>query len=496
MLPAYYHIKVCNGVIQFISETDDKCSVIDIEGKKTTYKYCKVLPSFVDSHCHFHGLGMILNGLLLNSCKSAEECAQLAYHSPAYRGDWIFGLGWNQSLWSNKEYPSREILDKLFPDKPVFLKRIDAHAAWLNSEALRRLNIDSKSYSPPGGEILKDRFGNPTGILIDEAMFQAEKKIPQFTFEQLKSQIETSQKELAKTGITEVHDMDFEPDFLEMFQHMEQNQDLYIKSKAYFRAQNQEYQSYNLDTNSNKYFKIVGVKFFMDGALGSHGAALFDKYKDANSKGILILDKDTLLDKIKRVADSNLHVAAHAIGDKAVHTVLSVYNKISDEYKNLHFRVEHVQIMRKEDIGLFKKENLVASLQPIHYYTDIDNILEDRLNRDQLQSAYLWNTFLESGIPVIAGSDFPIESHKPQKGILAFTRRLSPNGNIISAGEQLSLSNAIDAYTISPRKLFKEKVFTKGAQADFIIVNDYEKQSNPFFQIIATYSDGKVIHTA
>ncbi len=454
------------------------------------------MPSFVDSHCHFHGLGMILNGLLLSSCNSSEECAQLAYNSPSYRGDWIFGIGWNQSIWLDKSYPDKYILDKYFPNTPVFLKRIDAHAAWLNSKALELLNITSDSVSPVGGEIFKDLNGSPSGILLDEAMFQAEKQIPQFTFDQLKSQVLRSQKELAAVGITEVHDMDFEPDFLDMFQNMEKSGDLYIKSKAYFRAQNEEFLNYNLDTSQNEYFKIVGVKFFMDGALGSHGASLSDFYKDKNTKGILILDSNKLADKVKKAVDLNLNIAAHAIGDCAVSNTLTAFADIANENPNLHFRVEHVQLLTESDIILFRKPNVIASLQPVHYYSDIDNILSDRLNQDQLKKAYLWNSLLRNEITVLGGSDFPIESHNPQLGIQAFTQRISPNGNILLPEEEISFENAINAYTIAPRKLFKEKVFISGASADFIVIDDSNKSNNPFFEIISTYSNGKVIHTS
>ncbi len=494
MLPDYYHIKISGNKIVGIQQSDS-ISIVESETEKKVYNNCKILPSFVDSHCHLHGLGMILTGLLLNTCKSAEECAKLTYQSPSYRGDWIFGLGWNQSLWEDKSYPTKDILDIHFKDVPVFLKRIDAHAAWLNSKALELLNITKDTHSPKGGEILKSADGNPTGILLDEAMFQAEKKIPQFTYEQLRNQVLRSQRELAAVGVTEVHDMDFEPDFLEMFHHLEQNNDLYVKSKAYFRAQNDNFLDYDLDTSANHYFKIVGVKYFLDGALGSHGAALKNTYKDKDSEGLLILNKEEFLQKIKMATGHNLNIAAHAIGDRAVSTALNAYKEISDQFPDLHFRVEHLQLVDKKELHFLSAPNIVASVQPIHYYSDLDNILIQRLNAFQLEGAYLWNTLLQNRVNLLAGSDFPIEHHNPQLGLLAFTNRTTSRGNTLLPNEEISLNSAISAYTTAPRNLFKEKVLEYGARADFIIVDDNDKSQSPFFSIIATYSEGKVIHT-
>ncbi len=492
MTPEFYHIKIKNGIIDSICQIEE-CSIVETEYSKKIYNGCKILPSFVDSHCHFHGLGLILNGLMLNECISAEECAALAYTRPAFRDNWIFGIGWNQSLWENKSYPNKRILDKLFPDVPVFLKRIDAHTAWLNSKALNILNITSASSSPKGGEIQKDEIGEPTGILIDEAMFRAESQIPQFTYEQLRSQVIRSQQELAKVGVTEVHDMDFEPDFLPMFQKMEQNSELFIKSKTYFRAQNEEYLDFNLDTSGNRYFNIVGVKFFLDGALGSHGAALFDDYKDYASNGFLILDEEQFYNKALRAAKSGWNIATHAIGDKAVSTALRVYNKLAPKFPPLHFRVEHVQLIAKEDINLFEDNNIIPSLQPVHYYSDLDTILHERLERKQLSNAYLWKTYFDKNLNVIAGSDFPIESYDPQSGIIAFTNRTTPTGNCLLPKEEINLESAIESYTINPRKLFGEKVLICGANADFIVIDDRTPPNDQLFQIIATYNSGKLI---
>ncbi len=495
MIPHFYHIKIKNGLIDSICRIEE-CSIVETEHSKNIYNGCKILPSFVDSHCHFHGLGLILNGLMLNKCRSAEECAALAYTCPDYRDDWIFGIGWNQSLWNNKSYPNKRLLDKLFPDTPVFLKRIDAHTAWLNSRALNILNITSASSSPKGGEIQKDENGDPTGILIDEAMFHAESHIPQFTYEQLRSQVIRSQQELAKVGVTEVHDMDLEPDFFPMFQKMEQNSELYIKSKTYFRAQNEEYLDFNLDTSGNKYFNIVGVKFFLDGALGSHGAALFDNYKDYDSNGFLILEEDQLYTKVIQAAKLGLNIATHAIGDKAVSTALKVYNKLAPKFPTQHFRVEHVQLITKQDINLFKFDNIIPSLQPVHYYSDLDTILYERLEQNQLSNAYLWKTYFDKNLNVIAGSDFPIESYDPQSGMIAFTNRTTSKGKCLLPQEEINLDSAIEAYTINPRKLFGEEVLICGANADFIVIDDRESSKDQLFQIMATYNSGKLIFSA
>jgi predicted amidohydrolase YtcJ len=495
LLPRFLHIIIRDGLIAEIRETENS-SVIEVNGNKTVYPNFKIMPSFVDSHCHFHGLGLVLQGLTLNNCQSAEECAYKAYISPSFRGDWIFGLGWNKSIWKNNQFPHKSILDSVIPDVPVFLKNVDAHAAWLNSKALNLLNITANSLSPEGGEILKDSEGEPTGILLDRAMWDAEAQIPQFTYEQFASQIERSQSELAKVGITEVHDMDLETEFIPMMQKLENSNKLYIKSRAYFRVNSLNFIDDFIQTKNNRFFKIAGIKLFMDGALGSCGAALSTRYLNSDSEGLIFHNPDYYHEVISEAVKHKLNIATHAIGDRAVSMILEIYKEYAKSNPDLHFRIEHLQLLKETDLRKWLEKNIIPSVQPLHYYSDLDSVFFDRIAPESIDYAYPWKTLLDKNLRLISGSDFPIDQHNPQLGIKAYLNRLTPKSQVLNPSEAISFSEAIASYTVSPRALFYTHPLSIGSPADFIVLNEDHSDKNNFFEIIATYSSGtKIFHT-
>ncbi len=407
-----------------------------------------VISGFRDAHCHIWGLGIKFLELDLSGLSSLEECINKISVSKPNRGNWIIGRGWNQELWMPPIFPNKEVLDKIFPDNPVALKRVDGHSLWVNSKALDLAGITINSTNLSGGEIIRDNRNFPTGILVDNAMNLVENIIPPYTSNQLKSLINCGIIEAKKVGLTSLYDMDVNPVQISIFNELADNSELDIRVKSYLSAQNDEYLHQNVKPFTNNNLEVVGVKFYIDGALGSRGAALLESYSDdLTNYGLLLIDEETLFHKAEIAINRGFEIATHAIGDRANRLLINVYEKLRKKYPDAILKAEHSQIINENDIQRFANSNVVASVQPIHCVSDAEMALK-RLGSDRCQkNAYLWNTLLKSNIEIIAGSDFPIESHNPIVGIEAFVNRLSLATNQpFFPNESINLESAIQAY--------------------------------------------------
>lgn len=497
MLPIQATIEIKNNKILKINQNSNGVTIHN-NGEIYNYPNAYALPGFVDSHCHIWGLGLTMLGMPISEAKSAEETVSIIAKYKKMRGNWIFGRGWNQELWKNTSYPDKTILDDYFPDTPVLLTRIDGHADWVNSKALELSNINKNTPNPDGGEILKDKYGEPTGILIDNAMQLAEKHLPHYSINQLEEMIITSLNECITKGLTELHDMDVSPVQINIFKKLDDKGDLTLKVRSYVSAQNDQWIRDDVKPYYGNNFSVVGIKFFADGALGSHGAALLEPYKDKEiSKGLILLDKEIFIDRASKGIEAGFHIATHAIGDAAVRFVLDAYEILRNKYPNAVLRIEHSQMIHPDDIKRFKELEIIAAVQPIHCISDAATMAEPRLGAERCKYSYLWKTLIENNVQILGSSDFPIESHNPLTGIDAFINRI-PKGKSYSwfPDEKISIINAIESYNYQPHKLFNEKKgkIEKDYIADIIILknNNFTYGEN---EIIATFVNGKCIFT-
>src|SRR3989339_30147 len=462
--------------IESIDENPGSLIIIN-ENTQSEFINAWAYPGFSDCHGHVAALGSKLNELDLSKCRSAEECIEWSLLNPKYRGIWLTGRGWNEELWDDKKFPDLKILDFYYPDTPVYLARVDGHAAWVNSKALQLAGVDKFSQDPPGGMIIKDKSGNPTGVLVDNAMDLVKKFIPKYEKEQLKELILTACHNLASYGLTQVHEADLHPENVKVFLELDRENKLPIKIKSYLSAQKDEWKNYDYLPSSFNNFSICGLKFYADGALGSRGAALFENYRDADSKGFLLIEPDDLYKKAKSGLEKGFHIATHAIGDRANSMVLHTYSKLIEDgitVQNSILRLEHAQTIRNDDLKFLKYKNIIASVQPIHCLSDAP-MAEKRLG-DNCKYAYPWKSILNTGGKLVAGSDFPIESHNPIIGMDGFIRRIPFDRNESWYHEErFSREEAIDAYCITPHKIFDDVLnhdnVQKGMTADITILD-------------------------
>ncbi len=455
MIPIQAEIILRDGKIASVIPNEGSSVIINEIGKYE-YPECWIYPGFVDSHGHVFGLGQTITGLDFSNCKSEDDCIQKALVFDEFRGEWLFGRGWNQELWSNNLYPNLATLDDAFPNIPVYFVRVDGHAAWVNSKTLKLAGIDRNSPDPIGGSILRDKSGKPNGLLIDNAMDLVTKLIPRLTDDQVKQKILIAQDALIKSGLTEVHDMDMHPEIFKIFNELNQSGKLKLRIQGFIKAQNDEYSSFFNSPIKHDRLNVVGLKFYADGALGSRGALLFDEYLDApGAYGLELISKSQLYKKAKTGIENGFAIAVHAIGDKANFNVLEVYKQLHLDkvasYPDI-LRIEHAQIIRPQDVELFSKFNIFASVQPVHCLSDA-KMARARIG-DRIKNSYPWHSFLESGIVISGGSDFPIESFDPLIGIKAFINRIPFNENESWVPEQrISPAYAIQAYTLGAHKM-------------------------------------------
>ncbi len=471
---------------------------LEIISENQSYRFpqCDILPGLTESHCHLWGLGMIHSGVDVSGGNSEAATLEIAKKNNFRNGDWVTGRGWNNELWNSQNLPNKELADEYFPEIPIALTRIDGHSIWCNSKALEIAGIDNNTPDPNGGKIIRDDAGNPSGMLIDNAMNLLGKFIPDYSDQQLQGFIEKGIRLCLEAGLTAVHDMDVSPRIIAIYHKLNSENMLPIRIYAYLGCQNDEAFISDIQPFKSDMFCVQGIKLFSDGALGSYGAALIDDYSDkAGEKGLLLLDAQTMFDKMVKASDIGFDVAIHAIGDAANREVLDaieMFRKARPQSKSI-IRIEHAQTVHHDDLNRFKQLNVIASVQPIHFVSD-SKMAEKRLGKERLiNSGYLWKSFEDDGVCMIGGSDFPIESHNPFIGIKAFTDRfneLSICNDL--AKERLSLDSAIECYTSKPYQALNISnigVIKESFKADFTIVKENTLSTNA--ELVGMFINGK-----
>lgn len=433
-----------------------------------------VLPGLIDAHAHLVGLGLSLEQLDLRGLTSAEDIvtAVKGAAEKAKPGAWIIGRGWDQNRFPGGALPSveqRKLLDQAAPGHPVLLKRIDGHAAWVNAEALRHGGISART-EIAGGRILRDLRGEPTGVLIDNAIDPIDRKIPAPEGSELEHAILAAAEHVAARGIVAVHDMGIGASELAAYQRLVETHRLPIRVFAFhsdpipaalsqlpnslaYKAELERLRERLGPPISGPMLTVRGIKLYMDGALGSRGAALLAPYSDDPKNSGLLLTTPQHIESMARWAMLyGYQLATHAIGDRAVRLVLDAYEQAGVRAdKNLRFRIEHAQVVSPDTLRRrrFQTLGVIASVQPTHATSDMP-WAPARLGSERIRTAYAWQGLLHSGARLCAGSDFPVEEADPRLGLFAAVFRKNLEGQPPAgfyADQSLSLGEAIRAFT-------------------------------------------------
>ncbi|AGP41767.1 amidohydrolase [Sorangium cellulosum] len=419
-----------------------------------------VVPGLVDGHAHLYGLGVALETPSVRGARSAEAAAAVVAEAAKARprGEWITGRGWDQNLWPGAAFPTHAPLDAAAPEHPVALRRVDGHALWANAAAMRAAGVGRGAQDPPGGRILRDAAGEPTGVFIDSAMDLVEAKIPADPPAVRERRILRAAEEALSSGLTGVHEMGIDDETVAVYRALAAAGRLPIRVHAYLagagRLEGLRERAPDADAAGTAMFVLRGVKLFADGALGSRGAALLEPYADEPStSGLLLMDREALARAARLVADAGFQLAVHAIGDRANRAVLDAFEALGPgRAAALRFRVEHAQIVSPDDLPRFAALGAIASVQPTHATSDMP-WAPARLGARRLKGAYAWHSLLASGARVVFGSDFPVEEPSPLLGIYAAVTRQDLSGQPPGGWmpeERLDLDEALLAFTAAP----------------------------------------------
>ncbi|GAB3018778.1 amidohydrolase [Bowmanella dokdonensis] len=452
--------------------------VVDGEGKT-------LLPGLIDAHGHLLGLGQNLLQVDLRGLTSARESVQKVndYAARNPQLEWIIGRGWNQVLWHDKQYPSARQLDEFLPDTPVWLERIDGHAAWVNSKALAIAGIGKDTLDPPGGQILRDKEGNPTGVLIDNAMGLVADHLPETDSASMQRALNEASSHLLEQGITSMHDAGIDHQTYHFYLQQAEQQTLNIRIYAMIAASDPKLiQMLEKGPRRDKkdFLWIQSVKAYGDGALGSRGAAMLAPYSDdQDNKGLLVTAEQDLPELFRTVLKHGFQLNFHAIGDKSNRLALDHYAKAYEQVggRSLRHRIEHAQVVSTDDIPRFKELDIIASMQPVHATSD-KNMAEDRIGKKRLEGAYAWKRFIDQGTVLAAGSDFPVELANPFHGLHAAVTRQDHEGEPPGGWQpeqKLTLEQALRAFTLDAAyAAHQEKILGNlepGKWADFILID-------------------------
>jgi predicted amidohydrolase YtcJ len=415
-------------------------------------------PGLIDAHGHMESLGASHEEVDLRGVSSLDEVARrVKAKMEAVPGDgWIVGNSFDQSRYPGGAFPDASTLDAVAPKRPVLLRRLDGHAVWINSEAMRRANIAKDVKAPADGQILRDKDGNPTGVFIDGAMGLVYKAVPDSSTAEVARRLLAAQAECLKWGLTGVHDAGVGKSEIDAYQMIDR--DGRLKLRVYAMASppaggQAKFVSRPVPQGwQGKRFHIRSIKLFMDGAMGSRGGLLFEPYSDdPGNVGLQLIDESTLRETTIAALKHGWQVNTHAIGDKGNALVLDAYAaalKAVPEARDARLRVEHAQVVRKADVPRFKSLGLIASMQPSHASDDM-RWAEARVGPERVQGAYAWRWFLDAGVPLAFGSDFPVEIVNPFYGLYAAVTRQDEHGSPPDGwhpDQRLTLDEALHAF--------------------------------------------------
>lgn len=484
---------------------------VDLKGKT-------LIPGLTDAHAHLFSLGHEKSQLDLSKAVDENDAALIVGRKVAgvAKGTWIVGNAWDQNKWPSKKMPTLDTLDKVASENPVVLYRIDGHAAWVNSRALKLAGMNSTTPEPEGGKILRDDKGFPSGVLLDRAMRPVYALIPEPTIEEREAAMRAAFLEALSYGLTTVHDMSVTREGLEIFLKLAKAGELPLRISAYLAGSDQELVNQWLSTGPmigayDNHLTVRGFKMFADGALGSRGASLLEPYSDdPKTAGALRITTEELTLFTRRALKSGFQVATHAIGDRGNRVVLDAYEAALKGYpvfSSPRLRIEHAQILHPDEVPRFKKLGVVASMQPTHCTSDMPWVPE-RLGAKRTESeAYVWRALLKSGARIASGSDAPVESINPFPGIYSAVARAKPDGTPKGGwnpAQKMTFGEALDSFTKGAAyATFEEDLkgsLEVGKLADFVALEEKVDELPPAkisdVRPALTVVGGKVVYDA
>ncbi len=479
-----------------------------------------VIPGLIDAHAHLLQLGYALMQADLVGARSKQEIVQRLQRFAADlpEGEWLRGNGWDQNLWPEKAFPTAADLDAAFPDRPVWLERVDGHAGWANSAALRAVAARpgarslEGNWQPEGGRIERDAAGKATGVMVDGAMALVTAVMPPMDDSYREQALERALRKSAENGLTGVHDMGVSREDLAVMKKFADAGRLSLRIEAYANGNGDALDDLCRDGlyhHAGGRLQMEGVKLFMDGALGSRGAALLAPYSDdPHNHGLLMMSPEEHEAAVRKAAGCGVQVATHAIGDRGNRIVLDTYEKVLGDRKGSdhRWRVEHAQILAPEDIERFAPLGVIASMQPTHATSDM-GWAEQRVGAERIKGAYAWQRLLHSGARLALGSDFPVESVDPRLGLYAAVTRQDREGEPPGGWQpeqRLSASEALRGFTVDAAWAGRDEKqvgrLVEGLRADFVVL-DRDPLAVPGselddLKVLSTWIDGQPVYEA
>ena len=482
---------------------------LDAEGRT-------VVPGLIDAHAHLmeQGLSMLEADLVGTASKEeiVERLKAFVEEQDLPEGAWLTGRGWDQNDWPEKEFPTRADLDAAFPDRPVWITRVDGHAAWANTAALEAAGLEAlrADDDPEGGRILRDAEGEPTGVLIDAAMPLVGQQQPAPAAEARRQALQLVLEETATYGLTGVHDAGIDTATVALYKEAVDAGTFDLRLYGMIGGRGETFDQFCADGPLLDYggkLTVRAVKFYMDGALGSRGAALLADYADdPGNNGLLNREPAAFEEDVQRALECGFQVNTHAIGDRANRVVLDAYEAAMQQTGRTagRHRVEHAQILAPDDLPRFAELSVIASMQPTHATSDMP-WAEDRLGPERIQGAYAWQALADSGARLAFGSDFPVEQVDPLLGFYAAITRQDaeeqPEGGWQPA-QRVSREAALRGFTLDAAyAAFQEDEvgsLEPGKRADFVILSKDIMQMPPAdilnTEVVATYLGGQKIY--
>jgi predicted amidohydrolase YtcJ len=464
-----------------------KCKVIDLQGRR-------VLPGFNDSHVHFLGGGNSLISVQLGDANSAVEFRRRLgdYAKSLAKGEWIREGNWDHQRWTPAALPTHQLIDAVTPDNPVMVWRVDGHMVLVNTYAMKLAGIDRTTQDVPGGEILRDNDGNPTGILKDEATGLVERVLPALSSRALDAGMTAALREAARHGVTSVQNLADSPTDQDaamkfhVFQKFARAGSLTVRIYQAGPLRDwKDLAAIGVQAGfGSPLLRIGNLKSFADGALGSATAWMDAPFSDQPGKSGLassdLMDVNKMYANIRGADQAGLQISIHAIGDRAIHAVLDLYEKAEQQNgaADRRFRIEHVQHLRPADVTRFGALGVIASMQPYHAIDD-GRWAEQSLGPERIKSSYAWRSLLDNGAVLAFGSDWPVAPMDPLLGIYAAATRRTLDGKHPQGWvpeQRITVAEAVHAYTVG--SAFAEHQETikgslePGKLADMVVLSD------------------------
>jgi predicted amidohydrolase YtcJ len=473
-----------------------------------------VLPGFNDAHVHFTQGGAQLDQVQLTDAASPQEFAKriAAQSKKTPKGEWILGGRWDETKWPKPELPTKELVDAATSDTPIFVERYDGHETLANSAAMKLAGVDAKTADVPGGVIVRDARGNPTGILKDAAQELIHKAIPPMSRAQRIRVARRAVEHAASLGVTSVQHMN--PDFADVAAYSELAEKGELTTRIYAVPMETDWRDQAKvgirHAWGSSYLRLGAVKGYADGSLGSRTAYMFEPFADDPGNSGLLSDEmhppSAMRERLMGADAAGLQVRVHAIGDRAISMMLDIFGDIEKEhgYHDQRFAIEHAQHMAQKDFERFAKLHVIASMQPYHAIDD-GRWAEKRLGHDRARYSYAWRSFLDHGVTLAFGTDWPVAPLDPMLGLYAAVTRATLDGKNPGGWipeEKITLPEAVEAYTMgSAFAEFQEHEkgsITPGKLADMVILSENIFDLNPDairnVKVETTVVGGKVVY--